>query len=108
MWLPFFREKRHYYGIKKISNQDNERAAHWPNVKPGRNEVNHQQRRKSSVASQKPQADPWSPVLACSVPYHRTVPDFLHEVGGGKMIATKSANKIFPGAKLIHLISKLR
>lgn len=106
MWLPSFREKSHYCGIKKISNQDNERAAHWPNVKPGCNEVDHQQKSESPVASQKPQTDSWSPVLARSVLHHGTTPDFLYEMGLGKMVATKSANKIFPGAKHIHLISK--
>lgn len=108
MWFPSFREESHYYSIKKISHENNECAAHWPNVKPGCNEVDHQQRNESPVASQKPQTDSWSPVLGCSVLHHGTIHHFLYEVGVGKMIATESANKIFPGAKHVHLISKLR
>lgn len=106
MWFPSFKEKCHYYSIEKISNQDDECTANWPNVKPGCKEVDHQQRNQSPVAGQKPQTDPGSPVLARSVPHHRAVPDFLYELGVGQMIATKSANKIFPGAKHFHLISK--
>lgn len=41
MWFPSFKEESHYYCIKKIAEEDNERATHWPNVKPGCNEVQH-------------------------------------------------------------------
>lgn len=77
-------------------------------MKPGCNEVNHQQRNQSPVAGQKPQTDPGSPAVARSVPHHGAVPDFLYELGVGQVIATQSANKIIPGAKHFHLISKLR
>lgn len=107
MWSAVVRAESHYYSIEEVAEQDHQRAAYWPNAEPGCKAVEKQQGTQSPVASQKPQANPWSPVLASSVLHHGAVPDFLCELGVGEMIATESANKIFPGAEHIQLSSKL-